>query len=62
MGQRLVQAIISSQQQIVDNVARHRLGTRYVRSIRSSRVSRSNPSAWIQQTPTRRKPLGLWLP
>jgi uncharacterized protein len=31
MGQRLVQAIISSQQQIVDNVARHRLGTRYVR-------------------------------
>jgi patatin-like phospholipase/acyl hydrolase len=31
MGQRLVQAILSSQQQIVDNVARHRLGSRYVR-------------------------------
>jgi patatin-like phospholipase/acyl hydrolase len=30
-GQRLVQAILSSQQQIVDNVARHRLGSRYVR-------------------------------
>jgi hypothetical protein len=31
MGQRLVQAILSSQQQIVDHVARHRLGSRYVR-------------------------------
>jgi patatin-like phospholipase/acyl hydrolase len=31
MGQRLVQAILSSQQQLVDNVARQRLGTRYVR-------------------------------
>jgi len=31
IGQRLVQAMISSQQQIVDNVARHRLGSRYVR-------------------------------
>jgi uncharacterized protein len=30
-GQRLVQAILSSQQQIVDNVARHRLRDRYVR-------------------------------
>ena len=30
-GQRLVQAILSSQQQIVDNIARHRLGSRYVR-------------------------------
>lgn len=29
-GQRLVQAILSSQQQIVDNIARHRLGSRYV--------------------------------
>jgi uncharacterized protein len=31
MGQRLVQAILSSQQQIVDHVARHRLGSSYVR-------------------------------
>jgi uncharacterized protein len=31
MGQRLVQAMISSQQQIVDHVARQRLGQRYVR-------------------------------
>jgi hypothetical protein len=31
MGQGLVQAILSSQQQIVDHVARHRLGSRYVR-------------------------------
>lgn len=31
MGQRLVQAMLSSQQQIVDHVARHRLGSRYVR-------------------------------
>jgi uncharacterized protein len=31
MGQRLVQAMLSSQQQIVDNVTRHRLGSRYVR-------------------------------
>lgn len=31
MGARLVQAILSSQQQIVDNVVRHRLGSRYVR-------------------------------
>jgi patatin-like phospholipase/acyl hydrolase len=31
MGQRLVQATLSSQQQIVDHVMRHRLGPRYVR-------------------------------
>jgi hypothetical protein len=31
MGARLVQAIFSSQQQIIDQVARHRLGSRYVR-------------------------------
>jgi len=31
MGQRLVQAMLSSQQQIVDHVSRHRLGSRYVR-------------------------------
>jgi cGAMP-activated phospholipase len=31
MGQRLVQATLSSQQQIVDHVTRHRLGRRYVR-------------------------------
>jgi patatin-like phospholipase/acyl hydrolase len=31
MGQRLAQATISSQQQIVDHVVRHRLGDRYVR-------------------------------
>ena len=31
MGQRLVQAMISSQQQIVDHVTRQRLGNRYVR-------------------------------
>jgi uncharacterized protein len=31
MGQRLVQAMISSQQQIVDHVTRQRLGRRYVR-------------------------------
>jgi patatin-like phospholipase/acyl hydrolase len=31
MGQRLVQAGLSSQQQIVDHVTRHRLGSRYVR-------------------------------
>jgi uncharacterized protein len=31
MGQRLVQAMLSSQQQIVDQVTRHRLGQRYVR-------------------------------
>jgi patatin-like phospholipase/acyl hydrolase len=31
LGQRLVQAMLSSQQQIVDHVARHRLGSRYVR-------------------------------
>jgi patatin-like phospholipase/acyl hydrolase len=31
MGQRLVQATLSSQQQIVDQVTRHRLGRRYVR-------------------------------
>jgi len=31
MGQRLVQAGLSSQQQVVDHVTRHRLGSRYVR-------------------------------
>jgi uncharacterized protein len=31
MGQRLVQATLSSQQQIVDHVVRHRLGPHYVR-------------------------------
>lgn len=31
MGQRLVQAMISSQQQVADSIARHRLGPRYVR-------------------------------
>jgi patatin-like phospholipase/acyl hydrolase len=31
MGQRLVQAALSSNQQIVDHVMRHRLGSRYVR-------------------------------
>lgn len=31
LGQRLVQAMLSSQQQIVDHVTRHRLGRRYVR-------------------------------
>lgn len=31
MGQRLVQAMLSSQQQIVSHVAQHRLGSRYVR-------------------------------
>ncbi len=31
IGQRLVQATLSSQQQIVDHVTRHRLGSRYVR-------------------------------
>ena len=30
-GQRLVQAMISSQQQVVDNIVRHKLGDRYVR-------------------------------
>jgi uncharacterized protein len=31
MGQRLVQAILSSQQQVVDSMIRHRLSERYVR-------------------------------
>ncbi len=31
LGQRLVQAMLSSQQQVVDSMIRHRLGNRYVR-------------------------------